>query len=250
MYVFRSALLILFEIRKRVHAQLACEDGDTMIRMKSLLGTLVAAAGIAAIGSVARADDSYQVFNFDDSVSSLYNVTFQLFNNNLGILNGVTYEFDATNTANFYGINANNFSVVGVPLASTVNVTVVGPPSATTYLSDNVTASDTINIPSGLFYDNGVVGTLSDTAIVATGDLSAYKGAGTGSFAINIAPEVFGGTLPGGVYGGTFSHVTTGSVTLHYNYTRVITPEPGTWALLAASSVMGVAGIRRRRRRA
>ena len=221
-----------------------------MIRAKSILGGACAVLGLAFISAGARADDSFQTFNFDDSVSNLYNVTFNLFNNNIGILNSVTYEFDATNTANFAGFNTNNFAVIGVPLASKVSVTVTGPPSSTSYLSEDVVASQTINIPTfGPFFDNGVVGTLSDTAIVATGDLSAYKGAGTGSFVISIAPEVFSGTLPSGVFGGTNSHVATGSVTLHYNYTRVVTPEPGTWALLAASSVMGVAGIRRRRRK-
>ena len=229
-----------------------------MIRTKSILGSILALVGVTAAGLTAHADDSFQTFNFTDT-GAPYNITFNLFNSNLGILNSVTYEFDATSTANFNVVNLGP-AVAGVDLKSTVHVDVFGPIAGTHYLSEDVIAEDTnFSIGNGAPFafknDNGVVGNLTDSASVALGDLSAYKAPGggpsVGQLSILIAaPDsvIFNNPGPLAIIGGSTS--TAGTLKLHYNFTRVVTPEPGTWALLAASSVMGVAGIRRRRRSA
>ncbi len=225
-----------------------------MIRTKSILGSILALVGVTAAGLTAHADDLVQTFNFNDATPT-YNVTFNLFNSNIGVLNSVTYEFDATNVSNFSVFNLNPSPATGVDIKSVAHVDVLGPIGLYQYLSEDITAEAANYTANGFLSQvTGVTGNTTDTASVALGDLSAYQAPGGGPLAgqlvINITPGTYQGTTPPGVFGNLDSTSTTGTLKIHYNFTRVVTPEPGTWALLAASSVMGVAGIRRRRRSA
>ncbi len=211
-------------------------------------------SGLALSGAAGlQAQTVVQTVNFNESAtytsvsgpvqlvdSSFFAGVFDPFDDALGTLDGFVIEWTLANTAtgNLGGAGGSvSLTVVGSFTLSGENyhdaVTGIdatgGPPNAGISLSAPIAETDTFLVSAaGVDYDAGLLAAV-------TGD---------GSFTIGFnAPVNF--SVSGSA---TFDASTAGNVTLTYQYTPTVVPEPAGVAALAGLGALGAVVWRRRRR--
>jgi len=228
--------------------------------MKNQLMVAGIAVGVLAASNAARATTITQSWNIPTVGTPItINEPYNLFNSNLGTLNSVTIQLILDGTADIQVFNSTGAPQTFTNASTSVPLSVTGPPTVTTYISSTITAS----IPSGSVtsapftdfpgvaatFNSGLVG----VPIIDWGSFAAFGG-GASLFPLTF----FGGaatssiTSVSGIGAGGSATVGDASSFLYlvYNYTPAVVtgvPEPGTWALLAASGCVSLMGIRRRR---
>ena len=178
----------------------------------------------------------------------------QLFDTNLGVLDGVTVTLSSTVTG-----QVNVFNSTGSPQSfsnaySSVPVTVTGPAGTTTSVSaDASVAAGTV--AAGMNGFAGVPGTDTNSVSVLASDFGSFEGAGVtyGSFTTASSRGIYGGTaIPGVFFSG--SAAADGTVTITYDYTpggAAVVPAPDTIALFASGMAMvGVIARRNSKKKA
>jgi len=226
---------------------------------KLALGGLLAAGLASNVGvKSAKASSETQTFTFSQSAASLVNISYQLFNSSLGTLTDVKFLLNGTAVGtDVYTTGADlapPFTYnIGQTNANSARLLITGPPSGHTYVNHVETAdfSDTGTLGNSATYTS----TSDPSAILSTDTATSGLGVfiGTGTSPTDL---VLG--APGGITSATNNSVgisttpgltVSGSFDLVYDYSLPVTgvPEPGTWALLAASGSLTLVGLRRRR---
>jgi len=183
------------------------------------------------------------------------NFTFNLFNSNLGTLNSVTLNLNASIVANVNIINIFGSPVTYVSTTASVPASFSGPGG--TSVSATVVAGPFAGTATGTITTlTGEPASASALTTVPLGSISHYEGVGggTGSLTGTMLSGTYSGgtTTPGAVGQVFFGGSATGgeTLTLTYNYSQPsgAVPEPGTATFLAAG-VLGSLGIALRRRK-
>jgi hypothetical protein len=216
--------------------------------------------GLLAVSAAVRASTITQVFNIPATATSFTApFTYNLFDSTLGTLTGVTLDLTTSGTPT---VDVLNFTGSAQPFtaATSVPISVTGPPGTTTYISSTlgtgtisgiVSASATV-FPGEAFNgptvnaDSGPVPVLPNT--IWPGNWEGV-GLNTSTLHVNTGAETINGAGATGLFFGG-SAVVGGSLTLTYNFNPPSTPgtpEPGAWALLVATASVSVAGLRKRR---
>jgi hypothetical protein len=221
--------------------------------MLKLKGLILTGMGVAAMTGTlfARADTITQHWSFTNTGNATDNFSYNLFDSNLGTLTGVRYRLVDSNTATVQVYNFNGSPQAFTDAKTSVEVKIFGPPSAHQYIDDTVSATVASGTAAvGLNNYSGVTANHDVTQSFSPINFSIYQIAGGGAAgdqleestsAFNSTVTAGSGVLAGG--SGTIS----ADLYLYYDYTSSTTPEPGTWALLAASASISAIGIRRRR---
>lgn len=243
------------------------------IRNQFLIAGL--AAGLLAASTGLRADTITQTFNVAGETEppgftgQSYS-TFHLFDSTLGNLLSVTVELNVTAEADLTVTNTNATGTIHWDSATTTfPINVTGPPAAAILLTvtpfnGNFTGGNLAAGASDFIPGSSTAETGSDS--ITGAGLSSWEAPGgpvdptdvgitTGIFTNGYAGDGGGSVSGSGSFGGPSVGVgssATNTLTVTYVYSDFVTgaPEPGTWALLVATSVSGtLAGIRRRRNR-
>lgn len=220
-------------------------------------------AGIAALGGVGTASAASIIQSFSEPAAPVpvtYTFLANQFSPSKGTLNSVviTITSDITGAVDVYNFTgaSQNFTHA----SASVPVTLTGPDG----LSLNVTASTPFQmgtVGKGTFYPGlGYVGEASlpgqavtasvSTTLTTSAQLMPYIGSGVSSlsFVFDADTGTYQGSAKTGVsFGG--SATADASVTIVYNYTPAVIPEPSSFVLLGLGGVGSLVGRRALRRR-
>jgi len=234
-----------------------------MLRTNKVLSSGLGSLMLAGMALTAHANT--QSFSVTVPPSGTLTVPFTqpfnlpLFDPSLGTLTGVNIQFSyamlpvlrVRNTDLTVGDPPETFTNGTV----TANIGLTGPDATTTFanagvnnLSGSVAIGQTLNFPGATV--NG-----STNTNIAPANFGTYTGPvgsfGTfNAFANSVSAGGTGGGFNGGgdlFYNGLADVSGTGTVTYTYSI-PTDTPEPGTWAMMAAGASTGLVALRRRRR--
>jgi len=218
---------------------------------------LVASGSALLLAPAAHAATIVHADSFAIAIPGSDTLTFLQFDPGLGTLTKVTVTLDAeTHGGTIAWDNENPASSTDITLGIGAEVTASGlagitatatplqTASATDIDADNDGAADFLGTDA--FSVVGGAGTDSDTAM-GTSDLGPYIGGGLFTLGVSASTETFLSTTGGFGPIDPVPGVTTGTVTLTYEYTPI--PEPGTAPLLALGLLGAATASRRGARR-
>jgi hypothetical protein len=213
--------------------------------------------GLAALAIAQPASASYsETLDFGSSSSLISTLTmppgsatlsFHQFNTTMGTLTGVTITLNDYTSVVCQATNNTDSQESFSKFYYTGTVAVLGPDGTTTSTSlstssdnsGNVTAFSVITVDST---ENASL-TSGPTSVTS---ISSYEGSGAGTFNLTVTPNnSFGGSGSAAVGGYTSTY---GSVTITYEYTPNVVPEPASMAMVAIG-LGGLAIAHRFRRR-
>lgn len=220
---------------------------------------LTVASVLSAAASTQAASVSYNSATFSGMSPYTVPLAIQKFDTSLGTLTGVSITVSSKTTANIVVINYGATNQVFTDATASIPVTVSTLVGSST--SSSLTATSTLasgialaapGQPGGFNVFTGVAGswvTSSPAAVIAPGDFANYSGVGFGTVNVSVSSGVgtFSGSGSSVAFGG--SAVVDSYVTVTYEYTPVLVPEPTSSAMFGIGIVLAVGlGWGRRRR--
>jgi len=213
-----------------------------MLTIKNKLVASGLAIGLMAAAASARATSVTQSFNIPLQPPGIQDISYQLFNSNLGALTSVTLELVLNGTADvvIFG-GPGSFTSATTSFALTVTGPPVGPTTyITTSLSANIGAE---SVPSGGASFPGIPAHIDSGIITVPNiDWGSYQVSGGGTSLTDLVFTAGAATTTlfnasGPIGGGGNGNVgdPASFLTLIYNYQPPAAPgmpEPGAWALL------------------
>jgi hypothetical protein len=222
-----------------------CSTRHLLFAASLVIGTLGSAISARADFVTVTATVPLQTTDF----TNLAVLPVAAFNHALGTLNSVQISFAAS--ATFDGSLTNQSSTTSdFSLTEFINFTLAG--HSITALTPSVTQSQSytgVAVGATVHFGPFAPTATSATDTFTNGTLfNLFNGGGTVS---GFTLSTLTGTVVSGAGGNARTSLTTtagGVMTVTYNYTATVTPEPSSIALIGIGGIVGLAGLRFRRR--